>query len=317
MGALMRGTALIYSSHNRGNYIHDNFIVQRALQGRDNRRILFLPMSETPQNGNELERQEFSWGNFRWFFSFYNWCGLEYFPFYWRSNLRKEDVDALWHHLWTSEVVILGGGNSATGLSRYKQLGAQFDGEPGKFGRILHERRKRGLLTVGFSAGADQLSQRLFRDVSHTPGDNEGFGLVRDTLVTLHHDPGRNGDLWWAAKRFPNHFVFGLANDSGLNVDWGILPSGNLWQVYEFVIDNSWDDPSDQFHIRTRNGALIEHFDNMGRHWGFQGGDHLVRITSPDHRYDQAWMTSGGGLFNYWTREPSSYGSLGDILASH
>lgn len=313
----MRGTALIYSSHDRSNYIHNDFIVQRALQGRDNRRILFLPMSETPQNGNEIERQEFSYGGFRWFFSFYERLGLEYFPFYWRSTLRKEDVDALWHHLYTSEVVILGGGHSATGLWRYKQLGAQFDGEPGKFGRILHERRKRGLLTVGFSAGADQLCQRVFRSVWDGPGDTDGFGLVRDTLVTLHHDPSRNGDLHYAAKRFGNHFVFGLANDSGLNVDWGVLPSGNLWQVYEFIVDQSWDEPSDQFHIRTRQGMLIEHFDNMGRHWGFGGGDHLVRITSPDHSYDQAWMTAGGRLMNYWTRESSGYGSIGDVLASH
>ena len=61
----MRGTALVYSSHSRCNHIHNDFIVQRALQGRDNQRILFLPMSEGPQNGNELERQEFSYGTFR------------------------------------------------------------------------------------------------------------------------------------------------------------------------------------------------------------------------------------------------------------
>jgi hypothetical protein len=28
-------------------------------------------------------------------------------------------------------------------------------------------------------------------------------------------------------------------------------------------------------------------------------------------------MTLGGGLFNYWTREPSRYGSIGEILANH
>lgn len=314
---LMRGTALIYSSHDRCNHIHNDLIVQRALHGRDNQRILFLPMSEGIQNGDEMERQEFSYGRFRWFFNYYKNVGLEYLPFYWSSHLSKQDVDILWHYLWSSEVVILGGGNSATGLWRYKQLGAQFNGEPGRFGRILHERRQRGLLTVGFSAGADQLAQKLFRSVWDSPGEGEGFGLVRNTLVTLHHDASRNGDLHYAAQRFKDHMVFGLANDSGLNVDWGTLSSGNVWQVYEFVIDNTWDDPSDQFHIRTRNGAHIEHFDNMGRHWGFRGGDHLVRITSPDGRYDQAWMTSGGRLINYWTRESSGYGSIGDVLSSH
>ncbi len=95
----MRGTSFIYSSHDRSNYIHDQFIVQRALRGRDNRRILFLPMSEPPQGGNEIERQEFAWGNFRWFFRHYDAYGLEYLPFYWSSSLRPEDVDMLWHYL--------------------------------------------------------------------------------------------------------------------------------------------------------------------------------------------------------------------------
>jgi hypothetical protein len=155
----MKGTALVYSSHDRSNLIHDHFIVQRALRGEANKRILFLPISETPQNKSELERQEFAWGNFRWFLSFYERYGLEYWPFYWTSGLRKQDVDALWEAVWSSEVVILGGGHSVTGLHRYKELGARFDGEPGKFGRLLHERKARGLLTVGFSAGADQLCE--------------------------------------------------------------------------------------------------------------------------------------------------------------
>lgn len=313
----MQGTALVYSSHDRCDYIHNDLIVQRALRGRENKRILFLPMSEPPQGGSELERQEFSYGRFRYFFSFYDQFGLEYLPFYWTSSLSKADVDALWHYLWSSEVVILGGGHSTVGLWRYKELGARFDGEPGKLGRILHERRKRGLLTVGFSAGADQLCQRLFRSTWDSPGDNEGFGLVRRTMITLHHDPSRNGDLHYAARRFPGEMIFGLPNDSGLNVDWGVLPSGNLWQVYEFVIDDSWSDPSDQFHIRTRQGARIDHFDADGRHWAFGGGDRLVRIESPDGRFQDVWMTSGGRLLHYWSREPSSFGSIEGVLAAH
>ncbi|HSN97937.1 MAG TPA: hypothetical protein VLS89_06550 [Candidatus Nanopelagicales bacterium] len=313
----MLGTALVYSSHDRCNYIHNNLIVQRALRGRDNKRIFFLPMSEMPQGGSELERQEFSWGRFRYYFSFYERFGLEYLPFFWTSSLRKEDVDALWHYLWSSEVVILGGGLSAGGLHRYKELGAHFDWERGKFGRILHERRQRGLLTVGFSAGADQLCERLFRATWDSPGDNEGFGLVRRTMVTLHHDPSRNGDLHYAARRFQDHMIFGLPNDAGLNVDWGVLPSGNTWQAYEFIIDNSWDDPSDQFHIRTRQGALIDHFDAEGRHWGFQGGDMLIRIESQDGHYRDAWMTSGGRLLHYWSRGPSRFHSVEEVLASH
>ncbi|AKT42666.1 hypothetical protein [Chondromyces crocatus] len=313
----MQGTALIYSSHERCNYIHNDLIVQRALRGRDNKRILFLPMSETPQGGSEMERQEFSWGRFRYFFSFYQRFGLEAVPFFWTSSLRKEDVDLFWHHLWSSEVVLLGGGYPSQGLWRYKELGARFSGEAGKFGRILHERRQRGLLTVGFSAGADQLCEHLFRKTWDSPGDSDGFGLVRRTMVTLHHDASRNGDLHFAARRFPDQMLFGLPNDSGLNTDWGVLPSGNIWQVYDFVVDTSWDDPSDQFHIRTRQGALVDHFDAEGRHWGFRGGDKLVRIESPDGRYRDAWMSSGGRLINYWSRQPSAFHRVEDVLASH
>jgi hypothetical protein len=313
----MKGTALIYSSHDRGDTIHNDYIVQRALGGRDNRRILFLPMSETVQNGSELERQEYSYSRFSWYFGFYDRFGLEYLPFYWTSSLRKEDVDLLWHYLASSEVVILGGGHSQTGLRRYKELGARFDGEWGKFGRILHERRQRGLLTVGFSAGADQLCEHTFRRAYGGGGDTSGFGLVRQTMVTLHHDPDRNGDLHHAARTFPDQRIFGLPNDAALNVDWGTLPSGNLWQVYEFVLDTSWTEPSDSWHVRTRHGALIEHFDPEGRHWAFHDRDHLVRIQSPDRRFDEAWMTSGGGLLHYGSRSPSRFNSIGEVLAAH
>jgi hypothetical protein len=311
----MRGTSLIYSSHNRGNYIHDHFIAQRALRG--NGSILFLPMSETVQNGSEMERQEFSWGTFRWFFDRYRGYGLNAFPFYWSSGLKKSDVDSLWHWLWSAEVVILGGGHSLTGMRRYKQLGAQFDGEWGKFGRLLHERRERGLLTVGFSAGADQLGDSLFRRTWGDEYDGKGFGLVRSTMATLHHEPSRNGDLAEAARKFPGNLVFGLPNDSGINHDWGRLPSGNIWQASEFIIDNSWDMPSDGFHIKTRQGAKIDHMYSDGRHWSFGGGDMLVRVESPDGRWRETWMRSGGSWIHYQSQRPSSFSSVQQILAAH
>lgn len=313
----MKGTSLVYSSHARCRLIHDHFIVERALRGEHNKRIVFLPMSETPQNGNEMERQEFAWGNFRWYLSQFERFGLEYMPFYWTSGLRAEDVEALWHQMRTAEVLILGGGHSVTGLHRYKDLGARFSDEPGKFGRILHERKARGLLTVGFSAGADQLCEHIFRRTYDGYTDTKGFGLVRNTMITLHHDPSRNGDIHSCAVRFRNERVFGLPNDSGLNVDWGILPSGNVWQVYEFVLDRTWDVPNEQFHIRTRHGGLIEHFDPEGRHWGFDAGDHLVRIQSQDGHYDEGWIVARGSVLNYWTRQSSRYDSVGEILAAH
>ncbi len=312
----MLGTGLVYSSHNRGNWLHDHFIVQRALRG--NKSILFLPMSETVQNGSEMERQEFSWGTFRWFFDFYRRYGLNAFPFYWTSGLKKSDVDQLWHWMWHAEVVILGGGNPRTGIRRYKELGHRFDGEWGKFGRLVHERRKRGLLTVGFSAGADQLCDSLFGRTWGDELDGGGIGLVRNTMVTLHHEPSRSGDLAYAARKFPHNMVFGLPNDSGLNHDWGVLPSGNVWQVYEFVIDNSWDLASDAFHVKTRHGAKIEHFTRDGRHWSFSGGDLLVRVESPDGRFRDAWMRCGGSWLHYPTQSPSRYHhSVESILGAH
>lgn len=312
----MLGTSLVYSSHDRSPYLHRDFIVERALRGW-NKRILFLPMSETPQNGSERERQDFSWGSFRYYFEQFRQYGLEYLPFYWSSSLKRQDLDYLWHLLWSSDVVILGGGHSLTGIRRYKELGHAYDGEWGKFGRILHERRARGLLTVGFSAGADQLCESLFRRTWGDEYDGKGFGLVRNTMVTLHHEPSRNGDLAIAARRFPDHMVFGLPNDSGLNHDFGRLPSGNIWQVYEFITDNSWDVPSDAFHIRTRAGAKVEHVYNDGRHWGFQGGDMLVRIESPDGHWRDAWMRSGGQWLHYRTQRPTMHHSVEEILARH
>lgn len=311
----MQGTALVYSSHDRCNLIHDHYIAQRALQG--NKTILFLPMSETVQNGNEYERQEFSWGTFRYFFSFYRRFGLEAFPFYWSSNLRKSDVDQLWAAMWEAEVVILAGGSPRNGIRRYKELGHRFAGEWGKFGRLLHERRARGLLTVGFSAGADQLCDSLFGRTWGDEYDGKGFGLVRNTMVTLHHEPSRNGDLAYAAHKFPHNMVFGLPNDAGINHDWGWLPSGNIWQVYEFIIDTSWTEPSDAFHIKTRFGAKIEHVYNDGRHWSFGGGDLLVRVESPDGAWREAWIRSGGEWLHYQTQTRSSFRSVGQILAHH
>jgi peptidase E len=311
----MRGTALVYSSHNRSPYLHREFIVERALQGW-NKRVLFLPMSETVQNGNERDRQEFSWGTFRWYLDQFRHAGLDPVPFYWSSSLKRSDLDIFWQMLWSSDVVILGGGHSLTGMRRYKELGWAYDGEWGKFGRILHERRQRGLLTVGFSAGADQLCESMHRRM-WDEHDGKGVGLVRNTMVTLHYDASRSGELAEAARRFSDHMVFGLPNDSALNHDFGTLPSGNLWQVYEFVTDNSWPLESDGFHIRTRSGAKIEHVYNDGRHWAFSGGDALVRVESPDGRWREAWMRSGGQWLHYRTQQPTMHQSIEEILAKH
>jgi hypothetical protein len=42
----MRPTALVYSSHDRCEYIHREFIIKRALENPDNKTIFHLSMSE-------------------------------------------------------------------------------------------------------------------------------------------------------------------------------------------------------------------------------------------------------------------------------
>lgn len=313
----MRGTCLVYSSHNRSEYIHNELIVQRALQGQNNKRILVLPMSQTPQNGDERNRQEYEYGTFSWYFRSYEQYGLEYLPFFWSSMLSRKDVDQLWYHLFTAEVVILAGGNSETGLARYKALGAHFDGEPGKFGRLLHERQSRGLLTVGFSAGADQLGENLSAAAWGSDEDTNAFGLARNVMTTLHHEPGREKELVKIAQNFPHCMAFGLPNDSGLLVEQGMLPSGNLWQVIRFVIDTSWNLESDHWHIKTRQGIPIEHYYSDGRHWSFYGHEALTRVQSQDMRYQGAWVAANGRVLDYWSQEPSQFGSIEHILGNH
>lgn len=141
---MLQATALVYSSHNRCHHIHRDWIVERALQSHDNKTILHLPMSM-----KERHQQDYCWGNFRWFFDQYRKWGLEALTFYWNEELRKEDVDLLFHYLDTFEVVVLGGGNTFLGYQRYVELGERFYSDPGLFQRILLRRQKQGKLTAG------------------------------------------------------------------------------------------------------------------------------------------------------------------------
>ena len=306
-------TALIYSSHNRCAHIHRDWIVERALKSHDNKTILYLPMSMS-----EYHQQEYTWHTFRWYFEqFRNW-GLHAIPFYWSENLKKEDVDLFFDYLQNFEVVILGGGSSTLGLRRYRALGEYFYRDRGLFGRILHDRQNRGKLTVGFSAGADQLCDYLatFADQRHLE-DANGFGLGRNIAVTLHHEWGREGAIYEAARTLPHCMIFGLPNDSGIAVDQGYLPSGNIWQVIEFIIDCSWTVPHDSWHIKTLKGMKIDHSYCDGRHWAFNGGDKVVRVMSPDNRYNKAWLIFRGAILDYWTQQESEFESIDDIFKNH
>jgi hypothetical protein len=310
---MFRATALVYSSHNRCENIHRDWIVERALQSHHNKSIFLIPMSM-----GKYDQQHYSWGTFEWYFNRFRQWGLDPSTFFWNENLRHEDVDLFFDKLVNSQVVILGGGSSILGMDRYKALGERYYGDRHLFNRILHERQNKGLLTCGFSAGADQLCQYIYGAYDYDHTEPHGFGLVRNVSVTLHHEWGREGDLIHMARTLPHCMVFGLPNDSGIAADQGFLPSGNIWQICEFIIDNSWDLPKDGFHIKTRQGMKIDHFYNDGRQWSFNGGDMMVRVMSPDSRHQDAWIVQNGrGIFDYWTQEWSGYHRVEDILADH
>ncbi len=312
----MQPTVLVYSSHNRSNDIHNDWIVQRALNG--NKQILFLPMSEGEFRGDEYSRQVYSWGNFAWFFNFYRKYDLNAFPFYWNKNLSREDVDLLMDYLSKSEVVILGGGNPSTGLMRYKILGDWFYNDSDTFCRIIHERQNQGLLTVGFSAGVDQLCQIMSSSIDEPIPDRDGFGLCRNIIATSHFEHGKESTLHLAAEMYGHCLVFGLPNDSGLAINQYVLHSGKICQIIRFIIDNTWTIPTDQWHIKTRMGMKIVHIYPDGRHWAFNGGDIMVRIQSMDNTLSESFIVlPGNRILDYWTQEMTGYQSIEEILDHH
>ncbi len=312
---MKRATALVYSSHDRCNYIHNDWIVQRALDG--NKQLLYLPMSEGVSAGDEYRRQEYSWSKFAWFFNHYKKYGLDASPFYWNSKLKINDVEKLFTHLAGDEVVILGGGNPRVGYSRFVELGRQFYDDPDMFNRILHQRQAEGLLTAGYSAGADQLCQVMASSVDEQ-NPVQGFAVCRNIMVLTHFNQGQESVLENLASQFKHSMVFGLPNDSGLAVSQGILPSGKIWQTIELITDSSWDYIEDQHHIKTWQGMLIQHYYPDGRHWAYSGGDIIVRITSADESFNQTFVVYPNGSSNdYRTQKPGKYRSVEEILKDH
>ncbi|WP_372369461.1 Type 1 glutamine amidotransferase-like domain-containing protein [Candidatus Uabimicrobium sp. HlEnr_7] len=307
---MFQPTALVYSSHNRSPYLHRNWIIEPALKSHDNKTILQLPMSMKEQH-----QQDYSWGNFRWYFDQFKQWGLEYSPFFWNDNLSGEDLDVLFEKLRSSQVVVLGGGNSLLGIKRYRELGRLYCNDENLFAKILQERASNGKLTVGFSAGASQLCEYLTEAIDHHLDNPHGFALAANVMVTLHHEWGREQEIYECATKFQHCAAFGLPNDSGIAVEQGHLPSGNFYQVIQFIVDGSWDMPEDNFHIKTRQGMKIEHYYNDSRKWTFNDQDLLVRISSNDG-YSGAWIIQDE-ILDYWTQQPSGYNNLEQILANH
>ncbi|MBI4865210.1 MAG: Type 1 glutamine amidotransferase-like domain-containing protein [Candidatus Riflebacteria bacterium] len=265
----MRATELVYSSHDRCEVIHRDWIVQRILES-EKKTVLYLPMSSVSKGD-----QEYSWGTFSWYFDRFRPMGLVPRHQLYDSEMSVADAKVLLEWLAQSDVVILGGGETKTGMLRYQAVAERATGNPGAFCQILKQRQANGLLTAGFSAGAVQLCQHSFDDAGAV------FGLVRNVITTLHYEPAGAKFLQGIAQRYPDCLVFGLPNDSGIAVSQGTTKGGKVWQHIEFVADYSWDKPEDQWHIKTRQGVKVEHRYADGRSWSFNGGDVLVRVFDP------------------------------------
>ena len=301
-------TALIYSSHNRCEYLHHQWIVNRALGNPHNKTIFYLPFAM-----GRRDQQEYSWGTFRWYFDRFRSQGLKASTFFWNENLTKHDAEIFFAMMVNSEVVILGGGNSGVGTERYNGMGGRFFGDWGLFARVLHERQAKGKLTVGFSAGAIQLG-----DATMLEDYQKCYALIHNVSTLLHYEWGQAADLQYHQRKLSNCLVFGLPNDSGIASNQGYLKSGNKYQILQFIIDNSWDLPQDQFHIKSRQGLRIEHRYLDGRKWTFNGGDTMVRVFSPDYKYQGTWIVMpGGDIYDYWKQRKTGYRNIQHILASH
>ena len=305
----LKPTALIYSSHNRSEYLHRDWIVQRALDNPYNKSILYLPFGMQSR-----ESQDFSWDTFKWYFDRFSPFGLNARAFFWSDNLSRLDAEIFFNVVENSEVVILGGGEVDLGFERYDAMGGYFFDDYDRFKNYLHQRQKTGKLTVGFSAGATQLGDVCALDDYH-----RCYALIHNVTTTLHYEWGREAELRNLALRFPGHLAFGLPNDAGIASNQGFLPSGNKWQVLQFIIDNSWDFPEDSFHIKTRQGIGIEHIYYDGRKWSFNGGDVMVRVFSPDYSYQGAWiiMPNNSTVFDYWSQSPSRFVNIDHVMAEH
>jgi len=155
----MRPTELVYSSHDRCEHIHRDWLVERALQSWDNKTILYLPMSSGARGD-----QEYSWGTFSWYFDRFRQYGLQPRNFFWDESMSRNDAQLFFDWLLHSEVVILGGGSTGTGVERYRAMGGRWFGNDDAFLETLRTRQLHGRLTAGFSAGAAQLCEHRCDD---------------------------------------------------------------------------------------------------------------------------------------------------------
>ncbi len=305
---MIKPTALIYSSHDRCEYLHRQWIIDRALESHDNKTIIYLPLSMVKQND-----QEYSYNTFKWYFQQFEQYGLHHEVFHYNQEVTKEAVEILFEKISNYQVVILGGGRTTTGFEQMNNLGVIAGGDYRMIKELFHKRQREGKLTVGFSAGAMQLADANYE------GYHEPYSLINNVLATLHHEESRNNELYNLAKRYPHCLTFGLPNDSGIAANQGYLPSGNKYQILQLITDKSWDKPEDQFHIKTRYGQGIEHIYADGRHWKFLGGEIIIRVFSPDYTFQGTWIIQPNSnvVWDYWSQSPSIFHNIEHILNSH
>jgi peptidase E len=117
----LKATALIYSSHNRCEHLHRDWIVQRALEHPHNKSILYLPFGMESRDS-----QEFSWGTFKWYFDQFIPFGLNAMVFFWSDDLSRHDAELFFNMVDDAEVVILGGGEVNLGFRTLRCHGRLF-----------------------------------------------------------------------------------------------------------------------------------------------------------------------------------------------
>jgi hypothetical protein len=309
----MHPTEFVYSSHSCSSYMYGTYLVEPALKHPTDHRLLYLPMSEVPVDGSDQAGQEFGWNKVSWYLEKFRESGLAPQNFYWSEGLRRPDVDVLVDLLENAAVVILGGGNTGLGNSRYQDIGRRFWMDTDRIGQLLRKRHEKGLLTGGYSAGAEQLIGTS-TGVAENRDNPQGFGLVRDMRLILHHEWSRREELAELAAHSPNCVTFGLPNDSGLAIRQGKLPNGRQWQWIRCVVDTSWDAPNDQFHIKTRSGLRIDHYYPNGQHWSFNDGDELLRLWSENDTESRTYFIMNKRAFDYYSREPIELPELAQIV---
>ncbi len=257
----------MYDSLQKCRIIHGEWIVRRALSARADPTVVYLPMSNDEEHGQSQQQTSEA---FLWLFE-QAAPQLRVKVPYWRSGLSGEEIERMFHDFETCEVLILGGGTSALGLARYREIGVAGFGDSGRFRRTLEARLARGRLTVGFSAGAEQLSSSLTGVLEYEGRVEPGFALVQDLIVAVHFEPRRAGVLRRAQKLHPGHQVLALPNETALGIRQRELEDGRVWQLFEVVVDPS----------ASRSTPFVTHLDHQGGVHEHSHGTRLERIIDP------------------------------------